>query len=288
MTVGVRVILQQNLTHDADTRFFDVILRDGTKLANHRDHVRLEVFDAVTEAHIAGPLDPLVKLLLRVTLEELVSLGRVVEPLQHIAVKGRDHRAAKCKRRNRETRLFIQRTARERHNRHLAETRFCQSAMEQRNVVSRAARTAGLSQHECRMVRILNVFFQRVHKLTDRDDSRIAGVVIHVLQTSFNRARRRNRKKLQLVAACGKGLFQNGEVNRRHLRRQNRMGFAHRTHENRRLRRCLCRRLVRLVCLRHATARLALFHRCEERRDTDLRGSERIALVDLKKRVKLS
>ena len=66
------------------------------------------------------------------------------------------------------------------------------------------------------------------------------------------------------------------------------MGFAHRTHENRRLRRCLCGRLVRLVCLRHATARLALFHRCEERRDTDLRGSERIALVDLKKRVKLS
>ena len=136
--------------------------------------------------------------------------------------------------------------------------------MKQRDVVSRTARTAGLCQHERRMVRILNVFLQRVHQLPDRDDSRIAGVVIHVLQTSFNRAGRRNRQKLQLVAACGKRLFQNREVNRRHLRRQNRMGFAHRTHENRRLRRSLGRCVCRIVCLRHTAARLAFFHRCEE------------------------
>ena len=58
-----------------------------------------------------------------------MSLGRVVEPLKHIAVKRRDHCAAKRKRRNRETWLFIQRAAGERHYRHLAEARFSKSAM---------------------------------------------------------------------------------------------------------------------------------------------------------------
>ena len=61
-----------------------------------------------------------------------------------------------------------------------------QRLADQAEVVGGAAHAAGLRDGERSGVRIILAFQNRIHKLADNHDGRIAGIVVHVLQADFD------------------------------------------------------------------------------------------------------
>ncbi|MPM86649.1 hypothetical protein SDC9_133739 [bioreactor metagenome] len=95
------------------------------------------------------------------------------------------------------------------------------------NIVGRAAAPAGLCDDESRVVQIVFSGIQRVQKLTDDQQRRIAGVVVDVFQSVFRHLRTAVAQKLTGIALILHGGGQNSELNGSHAGNQYLMGLFH-------------------------------------------------------------
>ena len=76
------------------------------------------------------------------------------------------------------------------------------------------------------MIRVAQPRLQRGKQLPDDDDRRIAHIVVHVAQPKINRCLVRHRRNHDVVAVLPHGRAEEVKVDRRHLRRKNRMRLS--------------------------------------------------------------
>ena len=109
----------------------------------------------------------------------------------------------------------------------VVEPRIVQALADERDVVGCAAPAAGLRDDEGRFAHVVAPARGRFHDLTRHQDGRIADVVVDVLQARIHRAMIHGGQQLQIVTVGLEDGHQQLEMNRAHLRRQNRVGLAH-------------------------------------------------------------
>ena len=102
-----------------------------------------------------------------------------------------------------------------------------QSLADQAEVVGRTAHAAGLGDGERYMVGIVFAFQNRVDELADDHDGRVAGVIVHVFEAGFHIATARMLQDVELVPTGTNHRFDQGHMNRAHLRANNRIVLLH-------------------------------------------------------------
>ena len=126
-----------------------------------------------------------------------------------------------------EARIVLQALRGDRDDRDLRVTRVDQGLADQAEVVGGSAHAAGLRNRETHLVWIVFAFENRVDELSDDHDGRIAGVVVHVFEASLHVFARGVLEDVELVAAGADHRFDEGEVDRAHLRGDDRVVLLH-------------------------------------------------------------
>ena len=104
---------------------------------------------------------------------------------------------------------------------------FLQGLAQQVDVVGGPAATAGLGHDEGHLVQVVLAAVQGVHQLADGQQGRVAGVVVHVLQALVYDLSPGGAQKLDVVPVALQHVFDELEVDRRHVGGQNGVVFFH-------------------------------------------------------------
>ena len=104
---------------------------------------------------------------------------------------------------------------------------FFQSTADKSDIVGRTAAASGLGDNHCQMVCIIFSGENRVHDLPDDHQGWIAGVVVDIFQSYIDCVFIIIWKNFNLIAGCAEGRFNQVEVNRRHLRAEDRILLLH-------------------------------------------------------------
>ena len=86
------------------------------------------------------------------------------------------------------------------------------------NVVRRTAAATRLGHDDRSVIEVVLSRVQRIHDLTDHDDGRVAGIVVHVLETRIDRCPVCVVQNFDLITAGADGRLDQLEVDRGHLR----------------------------------------------------------------------
>ena len=195
---------------------------------------------------------------------------------------------------------------------------LAQGLADECDVVGGTAAAAGLADNHGRLGQIVPTALDSLHYLTRYQNRRVANVIVHIAQTGLDGVVIGRGQQLQVIAGTAEHLFDQVEVDRRHLRAQDGVALlAHllgKGHLGPRGRSTLALRLERVLAARErgsvrggghrrsitllvglARGRglcqalgLLVLERCHERTDADARGAQVGHLVDLEHGVDLA
>ena len=171
---------------------------------------------------------PAVEHLLGAALDELCAAALVVKAHEHVAVHHAVKRLDDLRHGNRPAvaGILFQTHEIERDHRHLREG-ILECLAQQVNIIRCSASAAGLRQHERDLVDVVLAAFQRGHELSDAQERRITGIVMHIFQTLIHDLACLIGEHLAVIAVLLKDTCEDGEVDRQHHRNQDRMRFFH-------------------------------------------------------------
>ena len=95
------------------------------------------------------------------------------------------------------------------------------------NVVGGTAATAGLGDEQRSMLQIILTAVQRIQKLTDDQQSRIAGVIVDVFQAQLCHGTAAVAQNFALVAVVTQGVLQQAELGNGHVGDEDGVGLLH-------------------------------------------------------------
>ena len=167
-------------------------------------------------------LHPLAGKCLRRAMRQLVRHHAIAHIHQRIAIDSRldgigKHRAVEIERIG----LILQTMHGK--NRHLRIARIFESLTQNAQVIRRPAGSAGLEQHDARMIRIAKPRLQRLDKLADNHDSRITHIVVDIAQPRVDGLLARHRRNDDIIAILADSRLEELKVNWCHLRCQDGM-----------------------------------------------------------------
>ena len=240
MVVGIRMVLDQDLTDHADAHLArDVLERQRVKgfhdLLDQRpirqealaDRLRRGGGAAVMLDRLAHDRVPLPIQRVRAAGRDLIRAHAVQAFHQQIADDQRLQRAVDELRGRLEAGVVLQALRRDRDDRDLRIAGVHQRLADQAEVVGRTAHAAGLGDGQRHLVRIVLTFKDRVDQLADDHDGRIAGVVVHVLEADLDVLMAGMFEHIELVAGRTDHRLDEREVDRAHLRGHNRVVLLH-------------------------------------------------------------
>ena len=106
-------------------------------------------------------------------------------------------------------------------------SRLLQGLSQQVDIVGRTAAAAGLELEKRALMRVVFARLERVDELSDDEDGGIAGVVVDVFQPGLGDVRPVRFEKLGLVTGVLKDALHQPEMNRKHIRNQQRVRRFH-------------------------------------------------------------
>ena len=237
----------------------------------------------------------------------------------HVAKEHRVHGLLKQRRRNLKAGVVLaERHGRKRDHRDLGVAALAQGLADECDVVGGTAAAAGLADNHGRLRQVVPTALDGLHNLARYQDRRIANVIVHIAQTGLDGIVIGRGQQFQVIASTAEHLFDQVEVNRRHLRAQDGVALlAHllgKGHLGPRGRSTLALRLERVLTARErggirgrrhrrgiallvglARGRslgralgLLVLERCHKRANTDTRGAQVGHLVNLEHGVDLA
>ena len=128
----------------------------------------------------------------------------VYDALEQVSVKEGQGNALDKRRRQFEARRLFGAFGVKRHrdDRNLRETGILERFSDQRNVVCRTTSAACLCHHDGNVVEVVFAALQCFDHLTDRDDCRVACIIVDVFDAFVNRMLSFNRQVDDVVAGC--------------------------------------------------------------------------------------
>ena len=275
VVVRDRMVLRKDLADDADFRLPEGFIdRDVVEFLDDLLDRALELEVAAVFQYVLAGCHPLVEEALGLALLELVRHHAVLDVLQEIAKDGGldggdEHRAREAE----GIRLLGQAVHGE--DRHLREARVLECLAQDAHVVRRAAGAAGLEHRDARVVGVVLARLERGDELADDDDRRVAHVVVDVAQAEIDGRLVWHLRHDEVIAVVAHDRLDELEVDRGHLRREDRVRLLALGRE--------VRPLDRLdLLIRHG---LAARERGHQRAQADARGAEVRDLVELDHRV---
>ena len=242
MVVRIRLVFDEDLADHADAHLARHVLQRQSVEALHdlsgehgvRQVAALEprglrgrLREAVVFERLAHDHVPLLVQAVRRALLHLVRAHAVQALHEQVAEDQRLDGAVQQRGRHLEARIVLQALRGDRDDRDLRVTRVDQGLADQAEVVGGSAHAAGLRNRETHLVWIVFAFENRVDELSDDHDGRIAGVVVHVFEASLHVFARGVLEDVELVAAGADHRFDEGEVDRAHLRGDDRVVLLH-------------------------------------------------------------
>ena len=231
MIVGVRLILDQDLAHHADTHLTrNVPERQRVEgLHDLPDERRIRQVALADEPfrrlgmtmmleRFAHDRVPCLVQLVGAAGRHLVRAHAVQAFHQQIADDQRLDDTMQQRRRGLEAWIVLNALRGNGDHRNLRVAGIHQRLANQTEIVGGTAHAAGLCDGQRGMVGIVPALQNRIHQLADDHDGRIAGVVVHIFETGFHILTAGMFKNVELVAAGTDDGFHQGEVNRAHLR----------------------------------------------------------------------
>ena len=111
-------------------------------------------------------------------------------------------------------------TAESEDHRNLGVAALAQGLADERDVVGGTAAAAGLADNHGRLGQIVPAALDSLHNLARYQDRRVANVIVHVAQAGLDGIVIGRGQQLQVIASTAEHLFDQVEVDRRHLRAQ--------------------------------------------------------------------
>src|SRR5690606_29507418 len=102
-----------------------------------------------------------------------------------------------------------------------------QGTADKSDIVRRPASAAGLRYEQGNAVQVILTRLERLDHLTGHDYGRITGIVVYILQAGINCLRVNIGKNDKVESRVFKGMLQQPEMDRRHLRSEDGVPFFH-------------------------------------------------------------
>ena len=223
MVVRDGMILREDFADDADFRLpHGFVYRDVVEFLNDLFDRALELEIAAIAHDVLADVHPLAVKAHRLAFLELVRQHAVLDILQDVAenrsLDGRNQHGP----RQAEAVGFLRQAVHGKY-RHLAVACILECRAQHAHVVRRTAGTARLEHRDARVVGVVLARFQCREQLADDDDARIAHVIVDITQAEVDGGLVRHRRHDDLIAEILHDALDELEVNRCHLRRENRM-----------------------------------------------------------------
>ena len=179
------------------------------------------------QQHAAQAFHPQVYHLIGSPLLVLVRCHLIAQSAQHIAVEDAGQCTAGQRQGHLEAAVLFQTREVQAGHRNLRIARLDQCLAQQMNVVGSTAATAGLGDEQRSMLQIVLAAVQRVQKLTDDQQSRIAGVVVDVFQAQLCHGTAAVAQNFALVAVVTQSVLQQAELGNGHVGDEDGVGLLH-------------------------------------------------------------
>ena len=223
-------ILDIDLPYHADLHLRHPLYGDGRKLRRDFGHggfhlpagVALSVSDFFAE-----DIQPFALYPLRRAFFQLIRLSLRPEGHQQVAVVNRRQRLPHEFQVHGHTAVLLQTGEVQAQHRDLPVPRLFQRFPQQENIVGCPAAAAGLGNDEGRVIQIVLAGIQRVQKLADDQQRRIASVVMDIFQSQLRHPLAAVAQQLHLIAMVLHAGCQNAELHRCHIGNENFMGLFH-------------------------------------------------------------
>ena len=227
IVVAQRGVLHVNLAHDAHLGFAFARQLDLIKGLQNAVEILFQVKITAAGKGLVKLVGQNLDHLIGVAGHHLIRLGLVFQPEDHIAVKAGVDGSHQGALGEYKTAAGLQRVQLHGDDGDMAQAVFLQRLAQQINVVGGTAATAGLGQQQRNMVQVILAAFNGVQQLTNGQQSRVAGVIMHVLQALLGHRVAGVFQKFQVVTLPAEDALQQLKVDGQHLRHQNGMGLLH-------------------------------------------------------------
>ncbi len=228
MVVRERRVLHENLSDDADARLLHIV--DGKSIeisddlfAHLLNLVKIRSFDSCEE--IDNLLFPFFMKLVRTSLHFFIGADAVQALHEHIAEYAGEPKTDERLEIYLESWIRLETGEVCADDRNLLHTGLFKSTADKADVIRCTAHTAGLRHDDGSPVRIVFAGFKSFHELAHDTQRRIAGIVVHVLETVVNGTLRRIAEDHKIVADRPHGRFDELEMDRGHLRAEDGVAF---------------------------------------------------------------
>ncbi len=281
LIVRRRMEFDEDFSDYADARFFDRQKRERIEIV---DDVFCEFVKAAHRKRAQLNFRPAVPFFVkrvRRALHFFVGARAVQNAHEHVSYhRTHDKPFEECER-HFKSRILFETVRVQRQDGDVPPARIVQSAPDKADVVRRAAAAAGLRDDEGRVIQIVLARFEGGDHLPRDEDRRITRVVVDESQTDIDGARIDRVEHDEFIAGIFERFLKEAEVDRRHLRRDDRMRVLHLFRKH-------------LLLIRGALydgllmAPLALLYRGDERADAYAHRAQVCTLIDFNKRIHAS
>ena len=162
-----------------------------------------------------------------VTPAVLVGVGLAAQRHQHVTVKDAGNDLAQQRQGQRQAAAFLQAGEVQRCYGDIAVPSLDQRLAQQLDVVGGTAAAARLGDKQGGMLQVILAAVQRVQKLADDQQGRVAGVVVDVLQALLRHLAAAVAQHLGLVPLAGQGGLHQAELGHGHVGDKDLMGLYH-------------------------------------------------------------
>ena len=228
MVVGRGGIFYQNFSNDADARAADLVNGDAVKVGDHlpADPLNLRNIDSGRAGEeICADCEPLLMHRFNGPLFKLIGSHSVHAAHENIAENRREGKSCDKFQVDFESRIILQSREVGGNDGNLLHSCLFQGAPDKADIVGGAASAAGLRHNDRCPVEVIFSALQRVHDLADDKKGRVAGVVVYIFQSHVHGLVIVVRQDHDVVAAALRGGLNEIEMDRRHLRAEDRIAF---------------------------------------------------------------
>ena len=230
VVVAQRAVLDVNFANHAHLDLGHPGNGDGSKVLCDEGEGVLHLPGGVALArqqHTAQTLHPQVYHLIGSALLVLVRCHLIAQGAQHVAVEDAGQCTAGQRQGHLEAAVLFQTREVQAGHRDLRIARLDQCLAQQMNVVGGTAATTGLGDEQGGVIQIILAAVQRIQKLTDDQQSRVAGVVVDVFQAQLCHGTAAVAQNFALVAVVTQGVLQQAELGNGHVGDEDGMGLLH-------------------------------------------------------------
>ena len=179
------------------------------------------------QQNAAQTLDPQIDHPVSGTLFVLVGGHLIAQGAQHVAVEDAGQRTAGQRQGHLEAAVLLEAREVQAGHRDLRVTGLDQCLAQQMDVVGGTAAAARLGNEQRGMVQIILAGVQRVNKLTDDQQRRVAGIVVNIFQAKLGDLAAAVAQNFHIIALALQRSLQQPELGNGHIGDQNLVGLDH-------------------------------------------------------------